>query len=134
MNPKLYLHFKTILCLATVGFNFSPIQLQIPIDKPNLSKTALPKSITSLDPSNISFQEIASGLTEPVFITNAGDGSGRIFIVEQTGQIRILKNGNLLATPFLDIHTIIKTTGSEQGLLALAFHPSYGANGKFYVA
>jgi glucose/arabinose dehydrogenase len=87
-----------------------------------------------LDPTRILFQEIASGLTQPVFITNAGDGSGRIFIVEQPGVIRIRKNGLLLAIPFLDIQSLVKSTGSEQGLLALAFDPSYAENGNFYVA
>jgi glucose/arabinose dehydrogenase len=89
--------------------------------------------LAPLVPVKVSFQEIATGLSAPVFITNAGDGSKRIFIVEKTGYIRILKNGNLLGTPFLDIHTIIKS-GGEQGLLALAFHPSYSTNGIFYVA
>jgi len=92
----------------------------------------LSKGFAPLDPARISFQETASGLTSPIFITNAGDGSDRIFIVEQTGTIRILKNGILQAAPFLDIHTIIRS-GGEQGLLALAFHPSYGTNGIFFV-
>ncbi|HZM21699.1 MAG TPA: PQQ-dependent sugar dehydrogenase, partial [Anaerolineales bacterium] len=89
---------------------------------------------SSLEPSRITFQEIASGLTKPVFITHAGDGSERIFVLELPGQIRIIKNGTLLSTPFLDIHTSVKSTGSEQGLLALAFHPSYSSNGEFFVA
>ena len=88
---------------------------------------------TPLNPAKISFQEVTSGLIEPVFITNAGDGSRRIFIIEKAGYIRILKNGTLLGIPFLDIHTIIKS-GGEQGLLALAFHPSYSTNGIFFVA
>jgi glucose/arabinose dehydrogenase len=92
-----------------------------------------PNLLTSLDPAKISFQEVAGGLTTPVFITNAGDGSGRLFVIEQPGFIRILKNGSLLGTPFLDIHSIIKS-GGEQGLLALAFHPSYSTNGVFFVA
>jgi glucose/arabinose dehydrogenase len=90
-------------------------------------------SLAPLNPSMVWLQEVASGFTNPIFITNAADGSKRMFIVEQTGFIRILKNGSLLTTPFLDIHTIIKS-GGEQGLLALAFHPSYGTNGKFFVA
>ena len=94
---------------------------------------ALTNGISPVDPSKISFQEVASGLTNPVFIANSGDGSGRVFIVEQTGTVRILKNGILLGAPFLDIHSLVKT-GSEQGLLALAFHPSYSTNGIFFVA
>ncbi len=94
---------------------------------------AVPATVPLLDPSRISFQEVASGLNNPVFITNAGDHSGRMFIIERAGKIRIIKNGKLLATPFLDIQSIVKSTGGEQGLLGLAFHPSYGSNGKFYV-
>jgi glucose/arabinose dehydrogenase len=90
------------------------------------------KAVSVFKPHNVKFKEIASGLNQPIFITNAGDGSKRVFIVEQQGIVRILKNGTMLTTPFLDIHTIVKS-GAEQGLLALAFHPSYSANGKFYV-
>ncbi|MDP9483811.1 MAG: PQQ-dependent sugar dehydrogenase [Chloroflexota bacterium] len=70
--------------------------------------------------------------TKPLAIVNAGDGSGRLFIVEQGGRIKIIDGGTLVSTPFLDIHTKI-STGSERGLLGLAFHPSYETNGQFYV-
>ena len=95
---------------------------------------ALTKSVSPISPSNITFQETASGLTKPVFITHAGDGSGRLFVVEQQGRIRIIKNGALQAAPFLDIQSRIKATGGEQGLLALAFHPAYATNGIFFAA
>jgi len=75
---------------------------------------------------------IPSGLSSPVALTHAGDGSGRIFITEQTGTIRIWNGTNLAATPFLDIHTIVACCG-EQGLLSVAFHPNYASNGFFYV-
>jgi glucose/arabinose dehydrogenase len=75
---------------------------------------------------------VASGLSSPVLVTNAGDGSDRLFIVEQTGEIRVVKNGSLLPTPFLDLSGQI-STGGERGLLGLAFHPSYETNGRFYV-
>src|ERR1044071_7051673 len=90
------------------------------------------KAQAALDPANLRFTEVARGLSQPVFITHAGDGSGRQFIVERTGRIRIIKNGALLATSFLDIHTLVNSSGSEQGLLALAFHPNYASNGQFY--
>jgi glucose/arabinose dehydrogenase len=74
---------------------------------------------------------VASGLSAPVAIANAGDGSGRLFIAEQDGRVRIVtKEGALLATPFLDISPL---DGGERGLLGLAFHPQYAANRKFYV-
>jgi glucose/arabinose dehydrogenase len=94
---------------------------------------AVPYVYPTLDPAKVSFQEFVSGLSNPVFITNAADSSGRIFVVERGGRIRIIKNGMLIATPFLDIQSIVKSTSSEQGLLGLAFHPSYESNGKFYV-
>ena len=108
-------------------------QTVLTTDVPALTTGNSSTPLVPLDPAKISFQEAASGLASPVYITNAGDGSGRIFVVEQTGYIRILKNGAVLGTPFLDIHTIIKS-GGEQGLLALAFHPSYGTNSMFFVA
>ena len=80
----------------------------------------------------IQLQLVVSGLNLPVTVTNAGDGSGRLFIVQQTGQIRILNGGTLLPTPFLNISGLVSCCG-EQGLLGLAFHPDYANNGFFYV-
>jgi glucose/arabinose dehydrogenase len=75
----------------------------------------------------------ASGLDKPVFVTSARDGSGRLFVVEQTGRIRIVTaTGKVLATPFLDISALV-SKGGEQGLLGLAFDPSFKTNGRFYV-
>ena len=82
--------------------------------------------------TTIQLEQVVSGLNLPVTVTNAGDGSGRIFIVQQTGQIRILSGGTLLPTPFLDISALVSCCG-ERGLLGLAFHPDYATNGFFYV-
>ena len=84
----------------------------------------------------IELEPVASGLIAPVGVTHAGDGSGRLFIWEQTGQIRIVSNGQLLATPFLDISDKLPELGvffDERGLLGLAFHPNYRSNGRFFV-
>lgn len=76
---------------------------------------------------------VVSGLSQPVAVVNAGDGTGRLFVVEQEGRIRIIsKAGRLVSTPFLDIGERVSCCG-EQGLLGLAFHPSYRSNGRFYV-
>jgi glucose/arabinose dehydrogenase len=80
----------------------------------------------------ISLQEIASGLDSPVHLTHAGDGSGRIFVVEQPGRIRIIKGGQVLSTPFLDINGRV-LSGGERGLLSVAFPPQYATKGYFYV-
>jgi glucose/arabinose dehydrogenase len=89
---------------------------------------------TAFVPGNIhlTFARIARGLSRPVFITHSGDNNGRLFVVEQTGKIRVIRKGTLLATPFLDLRSKI-TYGGERGLLGLAFHPDYSWNRKFYV-
>jgi glucose/sorbosone dehydrogenase len=75
---------------------------------------------------------ISSGLTSPVFVGHAGDGSNRLFVVEQGGTLRVLQAGASSATVFLDIRTRV-LAGGERGLLGLAFHPQYAANGRFFV-
>ena len=75
----------------------------------------------------------ATGLSSPVAIVDAGDGSGRLFIVEQAGLIRIWQNGALLATPFLSIPAANIALDHELGLLGLAFHPDFADNGYFFV-
>ncbi|GMV26016.1 MAG: hypothetical protein AMXMBFR58_20470 [Phycisphaerae bacterium] len=79
---------------------------------------------------------VASGMSRPIFLTHAPGDPSRLFVIEKQGRIRIIKDGALLATPFLDIDAIVTggtSTSSEQGLLGLAFHPNYQTNGKFYV-
>lgn len=86
-------------------------------------------------PAEVGTVRVASGLSRPAFVTAPPGDTERVFIVEQrsgtTGRVRILRNGGLLATPFLNVNNV--TTGNEQGLLGLAFHPDYAANRKFYV-
>jgi glucose/arabinose dehydrogenase len=61
------------------------------------------------------------------------DGSGRLFVIEKSGRIRIIQDGQLLPQPFLDITDRVGSGGNEQGLLGLAFHPQYSQNGRFFV-
>jgi len=75
---------------------------------------------------------VTQGLESPVFLTHAGDGSSRLFVVEQPGRIRIVEQGHLHPIPFLDIGERV-LAGGERGLLGLAFHPDYRNNGYFYV-
>ena len=77
-------------------------------------------------------QLIVSGLSSPLYLTAPSGDLSRLFVVEQTGGIRIVKDGALLPTPFLDISTKI-TAGGEQGLLGLAFDPDYASTGHFVV-
>src|SRR5712671_5508828 len=75
---------------------------------------------------------VASGFASPLDIQQAGDGSGRLFVVEQAGAIKIIQSGNVLGTPYLDISSSV-ASGGETGLLGLAFHPNFSTNGCFYV-
>ena len=92
------------------------------------------RSTASLpDPSRYTWQLVAGELNKPIGIVNAGDSSERLFVVLQRGVILILQDGVELNPPFLDIRERIGASGSEQGLLGLAFHPRYKENGYFYV-
>jgi glucose/arabinose dehydrogenase len=80
---------------------------------------------------SVALRQVATGLDFPVYLT-APAGDARLFIVEKTGRIRIVKGGALGAAPFLDLSASV-SGGSEQGLLGLAFDPRYGTTGRFYV-
>ncbi len=84
-------------------------------------------------PPQLALSSFATGLTAPVgFEIAPNDTLGRIFIVEQAGKIRVIQNTFLQAGAFLDISNRVET-GSEAGLLGLAFHPNFSTNGQFYV-
>src|SRR5262249_52286060 len=82
--------------------------------------------------TNVTITQIAPNIVRPVAIANAGDGSGRLFFVQQGGQILVYDGTNVLGTPFLDVSGLI-ASGGERGLLGLAFHPNYSSNGYFYI-
>src|SRR5436190_5318253 len=88
----------------------------------------------SFDPTaaKVAVTVAVTGLTHPVEVANAGDGSGRLFVLEQAGRIRIVRDGALVERPFLDIRGRI-SSGGERGLLGLAFHPGYPNDGRFFV-
>jgi len=84
----------------------------------------------------IRLDKIVGGLESPLLLTNAHDGSNRMFVLQKAGKILIIKNGQLIPTPFLDLSSkMIKVSSvyDERGLLGLAFHPNYAQNGRFYV-
>lgn len=80
---------------------------------------------------SLKLDQVATGLSGPVYVTSPA-GDPRLFIVEQPGRIRIVQNGQLLPTPFLDIVSRVGS-GGERGMLSVAFHPQYPVNGFFYV-
>src|SRR5881409_831712 len=80
----------------------------------------------------IQLETVATGLTSPLYVTSARDGTDRRFIVQQGGVIKVLQPGATTPTVFLDITTHV-LSGGERGLLGLAFHPRYAVNGRFFV-
>ncbi len=82
----------------------------------------------------IALQEIATGFAKPVYLTHAGDGSNRLFVVEKAGKIFIIDNGVKQTLPFLDIVSKVNSSCNECGLLGLAFPPTYASDGYFFVS
>ena len=92
----------------------------------------VPGATTFPDPGAYQWQQYpVSGLQRPVDLQP--DGSGRLFVLEKAGRIRIIENDQLLEAPFLDITDRVGSSANEQGLLGLAFHPQYAENGWFFV-
>lgn len=89
--------------------------------------------------SALQLTPIADGFTRPLYVGDAGDGSNRLFVLEQSGKIWVIEDGIKLEQPFLDVSQIITQTAlnmsyyTEQGLLGIAFHPNYKSNGYFFI-
>ncbi len=112
----LNIYKTTILCSLMLFMLFVPIVV-------SAQTVGFPQLVTA---------PFVSGLAQPVHITHSGDGSARLFLVEQLGRIRIVRNGALLPEPFLDIRNRVSCCG-ERGLLSVAFPPSFATTGRFYV-
>jgi glucose/arabinose dehydrogenase len=82
--------------------------------------------------TQLGLRPVASGLSSPVYVASVPSQTTKLYVVEQVGRIRVLVNGKLRATPFLDVRKKVRS-GGEQGLLSMAFHPNYKSNHKFYV-
>ena len=100
----------------------------------DLTRSPASPLAAAFDPTkvDVALSLVNGGFVDPVLVTNAGDGSGRLFVVEQAGRIRIIDGGTLLATPFLDLRGAI-SSGGERGLLGLAFHPNFATHPYIYV-
>ncbi|MFN0148764.1 MAG: glucose dehydrogenase, partial [Dehalococcoidia bacterium] len=82
---------------------------------------AADSSATAAPGPGVQLLKVASGFRRPTYVTHAGDGSGRLFVVEKAGTIRVVQDGTIAAEPFLDITPLVGSSGNEQGLLGLAF-------------
>jgi glucose/arabinose dehydrogenase len=140
-----------LLAVAACNGVDTPVASPVPatpttIDTP-VPPTAIPPTLTSSpvpatdtptsvatfpDPNRYAWEQLAvAGLERPVDLQ--ANGSGRLFVIEKAGRIRIVENDQLLETPFLDITDRVGSRGNEQGFLGLAFHPDYQENGRFFV-
>jgi glucose/arabinose dehydrogenase len=81
----------------------------------------------------LTLNPVVGGFVQPIHITHAGDGSGRLFVTERRGVVRIVRDGVVAATPFLDLTALVQSADAEQGLLGIAFPPSFAERGNFYV-
>jgi|UniRef100_UPI0037839984 glucose/arabinose dehydrogenase len=104
---------------------------------PALSRAEDPKPVQPggklPKPVAIQLVKVADGLVEPVHVACPKDGTGRVFICERPGVVRIVKDGKLLKRPFLDIKDKTVSSFLEQGLYDLEFHPKFKENGLFYI-
>jgi len=128
---------------VTIASTFTP---QAPVTLAPTSKPAMPvvTSTPTQQPATptpaprprfftLSVEPLQSGFERPVYLAQPDDGADRLFVVEQPGRIRIIANGQLLESPFLDMTSLVLSTGNEQGLFSMAFHPNYRSNGLFFV-
>ena len=84
------------------------------------------------NPSPIVLASFATGFVTPIGQETPDDGSGRLFVIEQGGTIRIIQNATVLSTPFLDVTALVES-GGEKGLIGLAFHPNFNTNRRFFI-
>jgi glucose/arabinose dehydrogenase len=96
------------------------------------AQVAGPPGWTAQGSPEVQLRPVLTNLDQPLHVAHAGDRSGRLFVVEQAGVIRVMRDGRLLPAPFLDIRRRV-IAGGEMGLLSVAFHPRYAANGRFFV-
>jgi glucose/arabinose dehydrogenase len=97
-------------------------------------KPSTRRSAPSLAHLAITWRPRASGLDRPVQVASARDGSSRLFVVEQPGVIKIVRNGSVRVGSYLNITGRVNSSGSEQGLLSVAFDPAFGSHPRLWVA
>jgi glucose/arabinose dehydrogenase len=110
----------------TTGRNLTQVP---PIASSATNKPQIPPTATQ--PAALQWVQVVGGLLRPVGLVDAG--GGRLLVLEQRGTIRVIQDGALLSTPFLDITNQVGSRGNEQGLLGIALHPDFKSNGYFFV-
>jgi glucose/arabinose dehydrogenase len=125
------LKLRLFVIVAIIGF-VGLIPVTSGQDEPVTIRSAPP------DASQVQLNQIASGFDRPLGFASPHDGTGRLFVIQQSGRVRIVENGGYKDPPFLDVTDVISAevfSGeySERGLLGLAFHPNFAENGVLFV-
>jgi glucose/arabinose dehydrogenase len=137
-RPLIPLAVSTLLAAGTVLLAASPglASSRRPATTAAGASAAITPATTAaaFDPTKVAIglQLVKGGFTNPLLVTSARDGTNRLFVVEQAGAIRVIRNGVTLPTPFLDLRGRI-SSGGERGLLGLAFHPNFATHPYVYV-
>jgi glucose/arabinose dehydrogenase len=124
---ELYTHAGVLVDRYALGEPVAAAQPSQPVEAAEQAGGPLP------DPADYTWELYLAGPARTVGLEPAPDGSGRLFLIQQSGLIYTARDGSLEAQPFLDIRERVGSQGNEQGLLGLAFHPRFAENGYFYV-
>jgi glucose/arabinose dehydrogenase len=114
---------------ATEASTATPAETAPAVETATTEPTAAPTANASLKPA---LQLFVDGLEKPTYLTHAGDGSGLLYVTEQPGRVRIVRDGTRVETPFLDIEDKVGSSGNEQGLLSIAFAPDFQQSRKIF--
>ena len=132
---------RTVIVLISVAvlLSLTLLIVSVPAHQPAAARPiepiTTPSSIARTSGFTLGLELLSGGFNWPTYVTGPADGSGRLFVLEQAGRIRVISNSVLLNTPYLDISNTVTFDGqdSERGLLGMAFDPDFASNGAFYL-
>lgn len=122
----------TIVALAAILPAAAPVAARDPMAARTSERSIDLREPAALSTNQLTVVRVTGGLSSPLGVVNAGDGSGRLFVVQRDGRVRVVKSRKLQAGNFLNVGSRI-TAGGERGLLGLAFHPDFATNRYLYV-
>jgi glucose/arabinose dehydrogenase len=138
---------ETVTAAATAAATHTSVATQTAAPSATAQTTQPPQSSPTTPPTEaapatspatpasgqVSLRKVVDGLEPLTYLTHAGEGSERLYLVVKAGRILVLENGSVREQPFLDISDRVGSQGSEQGLLSIAFSPRYSSDNAFYV-
>jgi glucose/arabinose dehydrogenase len=131
-RPHLRTALLAILSIAAILSSAIPVAAAEPLSAVPADRTTEAIDPAALVSGQLTVIRVTGGLSSPLGVTHAGDGSGRLFVVERGGKVRVVKSGKLQSASFLNVASKI-TAGGERGLLGLAFHPNFATNRYLYL-